>query len=151
MGIFDFFKKKEKKEDVDIHVLEQDMNQRLFNVLQEYLPNGWEEVVLFAGYYREDSGYFKYWVKLENGEYIDCFNLIPPPQQDEEDELQKQLMKFHRISAPVRNKMKWVCMIMSVTNQGKLSKNYDYAEGVEEENLKQYIEDFKNELNKKYQ
>ena len=152
MGLFDIFKKKNKE--VDVQILEQQMDQKIFNILQEYLSNNWIEVVFFAGYYREESGYFKYWIKMENGQYLDCFTLIPEPKSGEKDALQEQLMKLHKEMQFVRSKLsekqKWVCMEMSILNQGKLTKNYDYADGVAKEYLIQYVEDYKNKLNENY-
>lgn len=152
MGLFNIFKKKNKEE--DIKILEQEMDQHIFDVLQEYLPKEWQEVVFFAGYYKEDSGYFKYWIKTENGDYIDCFTLIPEPQPGEKDALQEQFIKVHKEIQFVRNKLqtsqKWICMEMRVSNQGGLTKNYDYADGVDDDGLMQYVEDYKNKLNERY-
>lgn len=152
MGLFNFLKNKDKKIDVDM--LEQQMDQKIFNILQIYLPKDWIEVVFFAGYYREDSGYFKYWVKMRDGHYVDCFTLIPEPKPEEKDILQEQLMQLHKEMQLVRSKLsekqKWICMEMSISNQGKLTKNYDYADGVAKENLMKYVESYKNKLNEKY-
>lgn len=155
MGLFNIFKKEDKvNTEVDAQMLEQQMNQKIFNILQEYLPNNWVEVVFFAGYYKEDSGYFKYWVKMENGQYVDCFTLIPAPKQGEKDVLQQQLMDLHKEMQFVRGKLnekqRWVCMEMSISNQGKLTKNYNYADGVAKEDFVQYVKDYKDMLNKKY-
>lgn len=151
MGLFDIFKKNKK---IDVQILEQQMDQKIFNILQNYLPNNWLEVVFFVGYYKDDSGYFKYWVKTEKGQYVDCFTLIPEPKQGEKDILQEQLMKLHKEMKWVRGKLsekhKWICMVMSISNQGKLTKTYDYADGVVKQNLMQYVEDYKNKLNEKY-
>lgn len=152
MGLFNIFKKKTKE--IDIHLLEQQTDQKIFNILQKYLPDGWLEVVFFAGYYKDDSGYFKYWIKLENEKYIDCFHFIPEPKAGEKDILQDQLMEIHNALKFVRLKLsdkhRWVCMKMSVNNKGELLKNYDYADGVAKENLKQYVVEYKDILNEKY-
>lgn len=152
MGLFNIFKR-EKKE-VDVQMLQQQIDQKIFNILQEYLPNNWEEVVLFAGYYKEDSGYFKYWVKKENGQYVDCFTLIPEPKQGEKDVLQEQLMQLHKeiqfIRTRLEDKQRWVCMEMSISSQGNLTKNYDYADGIAKDDFMQYVKDYKDRLNKKY-
>lgn len=155
MGLFNLFNQKRKEnEENNVQLLEQQMDQKIFNILQDHLPNNWVEVCFFAGYYREDSGYFKYWVKLDNGQYIDCFTLIPKPQPGEKDDLQEQLMMLHREMQSVRvklnEKQKWVCMEMIITNQGKLSKKYDYADGVEREDLIRHVEKYKNTLNERY-
>ena len=154
MGLFDIFKRKNKEEYVDIHILHQQMSQNVFDILQEYLPNNWKEVIFFVGYYKDDSGYFKYWIKMENDKYIDCFNLIPDPKPGEKDCLQEQLMRLHNELKFLRSKLsnhdKWVCMEMSVSNQGKMSQKYDYAEGIAQEDYKQYVEEYKNNLNKKF-
>lgn len=152
MGLFDIFKKKNKE--YDIHILEQQLDQKLFDILQDYLPKNWIEIVFYVGYYSDDSGCFEYWVKMENGKYINCFTLIPEPKPGEKDILQEQLLKLHKEIKFVRTKLsekqKWVCMEMTITNQGKLSKNYDYADGVEKEDLLNYVENQRIALNKKY-
>ena len=152
MGFFDKFK---KTKEVDIHELTQQMDQNIFDILQDYLPKNWQEVIFFAGYYKDDSGYFKYWVKQGNGQYINCFNLIPAPNPGEKDILQEQLMKLHNEMKFVRTKLdikqKWVCMEMFITNQGQLSKKYNYADGVAEENLYDFVVAYKNMLNKRYE
>lgn len=151
MGFFDFFKKKKK---IDTICLEQQMDQKIFDILQSYLPNGWLEVVFFAGYYKNDSAYFKYWVKTDKGSFIDCFTLIPEPKPGEQDVLQKQFMQIHKVIKNVREqfdkKNKWVILTLSINYLGQMSKEYDYANRVLEENLMKYVEEFKNKLNKKY-
>jgi len=152
MGLFDIFKKKNKED--NLLLLEQQMDEKIFTILQKYLPNNWQEVIFFAGYYREDSGYFKYWIKLDNGSYIDCFTLIPEPKQNEKDVLQEQFMQIHKEIRFVREKLsekqKWVILTMSINNLGQMAKEYDYADGVAKENLMQFVESYKNNLNKKY-
>ena len=143
-----------KAKDREVELLEQQMTQKLFDILQYYLPEGWQEVNFFAGYYKNDCGYFKYWVKMENGQYIDCFRLISQPKPGEKDILQEQLIKLHKEIFSIRSKLsekdKWVCMEFVVSNQGKLAKNYDYADGVEKDNLMQYVTDYKDKLNQRY-
>lgn len=141
--------KKRHKNMAKIAKTNQSMIQHLANILQEYLPTGWQEVVFFAGYYQDDSGFLKYFVKLDNGKYIDCFNLIP-----EDKILQPQLFRLHREIKSVRVKLpqkhKWVCMVFSFTNQGKFDQEYDYADGVAQSDLQNYVENYKNKLNTKY-
>lgn len=141
--------KKRHKNMAKIAKANQSMIQHLANILQEYLPTGWQEVVFFAGYYQDDSGFLKYFVKLDNGKYIDCFNLIP-----EDKILQPQLFRLHREIKSVRVKLpqkhKWVCMVFSFTNQGKFDQEYDYADGVAQSDLQNYVENYKNKLNTKY-
>ena len=148
MGFLSMFKRKERE------ILEQKTDQKIFNILQEYLPKGWLEIVFFVGYYNEDSGYFKYWVKLQSGRYIDCFYLIPEPKSGEKDILQEQLMRIHKKFQIFRNKLnkkqKWVCMNMCISNNGSFKKSYDYADGISKENLAKFVEEYKNKLNKKY-
>ena len=143
-----------KNEEIDIQLLEQQMDQNIFDIFQDYLPRDWYEVVFFAGYYKDDSCYLKYWVRGENGPFINCFNLIPEPQEGEEDIIQEQLMELHReikfVRTNLNDKQKWVCMEMTLTSQGHMSKKYDYADGVAEADLKQYVENYKSKLNEKY-
>lgn len=151
MGFFDFFMKKKK---IGTVCLEQQMDQNIFDILKSYLPIGWLEVIFFAGYYKKDSAFFKYWVKTGNGNFIDCFTLIPEPKQGEEDILQKQFRQLHKVIQKVREqfdeKNKWVILTMSINCSGQMSKEYDYANGVLQEKLMQYVEEYKNKLNEKY-
>lgn len=152
MKLFNIFKNKNKK--IDIKILEQHTDQKIFNILQQYLPNNWQEVIFFAGYYKEDCGYFKYWIKLESGKFIDCFNLIPEPKPGEIDKAQEQLMKIKCELKFIRNQLteknKWVCMLLRITNKGQLSKHYDYADGIAKNNLMLYVESYKNQLNEEF-
>ena len=139
---------------VDVHILESQVDQKMFEILQEFLPNNWEQVVFFAGYYNNNSGYFQYWVKLASGEYVDCFSLVPEPKSGEKDVLQEQLMKLHKEMQNLRlhlpPKQLWVCMEMTISNNGKLSKKYDYADGVEKDNLQEFVEDYQEQLREKF-
>ena len=72
----------------------------------------------------------------------------------EKDILQEQLLRLHNTIKPVRIKLdkknKWVCMELSVTNEGNLSKKYDYADGIKPENYVEYVKDCKDKLNNKF-
>lgn len=81
--------------------------------------------------------------------------MIPESKLGEKDILQEQLMLLHREIAKVRRylvaeKKEWVCLEMIVPNQGKMSKNYGYADGISKQELQKYVEDYKGKLNKKY-
>ena len=156
MGLLNIFKKKQFKEtDIEkIMQADQQMTQKVVTLLQEYLPNDWQEVVFYAGFYKDDCGYFKYFIKLANGEYIDCFTLIPEPEAGKKDILQEQLMKLNNEIKSFRTRLpkkhKWVCMVITFTNEGKFDKDYDYADGIKEDDLQAYVETYKNKLNAKY-
>ena len=156
MGLLNIFKKKQFKEtDIEkIMKADQQMTQKVVTILQEYLPNDWQEVVFYAGFYQDDCGYFKYFIKLANGKYIDCFTLIPEPEAGKKDILQEQLMKLNNEIKSFRTRLpekhKWVCMVITFTNEGKFDKDYDYADGIKEDDLQAYVATYKNKLNAKY-
>lgn len=156
MGLLNIFKKKQFKEtDIEkIMKADQQMTQKVVTILQEYLPNDWQEVVFYAGFYKDDCGYFKYFIKLANGKYIDCFTLIPEPEAGKKDILQEQLMKLNNEIKSFRTRLpekhKWVCMIINFTSEGKFDKDYDYADGIKEDDLQAYVATYKNKLNAKY-
>ncbi len=156
MGLLNIFKKKQFKEtDIEkIMKADQQMTQKVVTILQEYLPNDWQEVVFYAGFYQDDCGYFKYFIKLANGKYIDCFTLIPEPEAGKKDILQEQLMKLNNEIKSFRTRLpekhKWVCMVITFTSEGKFDKDYDYADGIKEDDLQAYVATYKNKLNAKY-
>lgn len=145
--------KKFKEKDISkIIKLDKEMTQKILYALQWYLPDDWQEVVFYVGYYKDDCGFFKYYVKLEDGSYTDCYSILKEP--DATSIVQSQFMYLHKTISSLRvrlpKKQKWVCMVITFTSNGKFYKDYDYADGVAPENLMEYVETYKNKLNAKY-
>lgn len=74
MGIFNFNRKKLKKS-TDALGLTHLMHAEVFDVLQNYLPEGWVQVSFFAGC-TETSVSPKFFVLTSEYKWIDCFSLL---------------------------------------------------------------------------
>lgn len=54
--------------------MNNDMFQKIFDVLIEFLPNNWSKLVYIAEYY-EGSFSMKCYVKIQDSNYICCFDM----------------------------------------------------------------------------
>lgn len=100
----------------------EEINNEIFNEIQDYLPKEWDSVVYYA-LYTSDSYSMKYFVKKDN-EYIDCFDLFT------DDEL---LDLFKRLNTIIQNfkedlkeSNKWTSMVLTVNSDGKFKTDYNY-------------------------
>jgi len=100
--------------------------QNIFDKLQEYLPNNWKKVILYAGY-TVGSYSIKYYVDCGEGQYIDCFDLYGITERQQ---LVRLFMEIDKILLPIRNELKegkkWTVMTMIVDSEGNMRSEFDY-------------------------
>ena len=136
-NIMFYFKKKKQEKEFDIDILQQQMYQNSFNKLQDFLPDDWKKVD-FHAYYTDSCFGFKYYIMMDNGEWIDCFNLYGK-------KLTELFLSIDEDITNVRNQLpkkhKWHIMNMIVDNKGHIDVSYDYADKVKDDakNLMDYL------------
>lgn len=146
MGIFNFFKKKEK----DIFVLQQEMYEKVFKILSKVLPDSYKQCDVFVGF-TNNSISVKYFVLNKDNVWEDCFKFYSLP------ELYNKVFKLIEKEVKiVRGKLmesqKWSILNLSLNNKGNIKATYDYADSVNksDEDLEKYIFNKEQEWNKKY-
>lgn len=101
--------------------------QNIFDILQPAFPNKWKKMVLFVGY-TAGSYTMKYYTADDKGEYTDCFS----QKGVNKAQLIKLFMNIDKVVAPERKKLddknKWTVLTMSVTNDGSMKTEFDYAD-----------------------
>ena len=101
--------------------------QNIFDIIQPTLPNSWKKMVLFVGY-TAGSYTMKYYTADEKGEYRDCFS----QKEINKVQLIKLFMRIDRVVGPERKKLdeqnKWSVLTMTVTNDGNMKTEFDYAD-----------------------
>lgn len=101
--------------------------QNIFDIIQPTLPNSWKKMVLFVGY-TAGSYTMKYYTADEKGEYTDCFS----QKEINKVQLIKLFMRIDRVVGPERKKLdeqnKWSVLTMTVTNDGNMKTEFDYAD-----------------------
>lgn len=149
MGLFSFFKKKKKVEEVDINLLQQKMYQDIFIKLQTYLPNNWKKVD-FHCYHTSEYFGIKFYVLTENNEWVDCFNLLDKKLRTE------LFLTIDELVANVWNQLpkknKWYVLNMIIDNHGHIDVSYDYADNEKEneDNLFAYLHNEEKEWDNKF-
>jgi hypothetical protein len=98
--------------------------QNVFDLIHDYLPDGWKKTVLFVGY-TTGSYSMKFYTKT-NSRYIDCFSFAGVSKND----LTKLFKKIDRVLKTERNKLteknKWTVLTMVVDSTGAMKTSFDY-------------------------
>lgn len=101
--------------------------QNIFDIVQPLLPDSWNKMVLFVGY-TAGSYTMKYYTADVKGEYTDCFS----QEGINKAQLIKLFMNIDKVVGPERKKLdernKWTVLTMTVTNDGKMTTEYDYSD-----------------------
>lgn len=110
--------------------MENSLFQSVFDLIQEYLPDGWKKTVLFVGY-TTGSYTMKFYAKM-NSDYIDCFSFEGVSKAD----LIKLFMKIDKVLKAERDKLsgkdKWTVFTMSVDSTGAMKTFFDYDDHSED-------------------
>ena len=103
---------------------ENNIFQNVFDLIQDYLPDGWKKTVLFVGY-TKGSYSMKFYAKT-NSKYIDCFSFAGVSKAD----LIKLFMKIDKVLKAERDKLtgkdKWTVFTMLVDSTGTMKTFFDY-------------------------
>ena len=104
--------------------IENNIFQNVFDLIQDYLPDGWKKTVLFVGY-TKGSYSMKFYAKT-NSKYIDCFSFAGVSKTD----LIKLFMKIDKVLKAERDKLtgkdKWTVFTMLVDSTGTMKTFFDY-------------------------
>lgn len=107
------------------------MFQDVFDLLQDFLPQNWTEMVLFAGY-TKGSYSMKYYCKIGNAAFIDCFHIGGVSRAD----LLKLFINMDKILSKERTLLdeenRWTVLTMIVDNEGKMRTEFDYNDHSED-------------------
>lgn len=104
--------------------MNEELSQKIFDSLQDVLPDKWNKLVFYAAYY-EGSYSMKYYIDNGTGKYQDCFSLLP------QKAVIKKFMELDRIITPERKKLsgknKWTSLTMTVEGDGRFRTKFDYS------------------------
>lgn len=118
----------------------KEINDVIFNEIQDYLPEKWDKVIYWA-LYTNDSYSMKYFIKQDD-KYTDCFDLY------KDEELIELFIKLDEIiqnyKANLKESNKWTAMVLEVNSDGSFKTNYDYAD------LKDIIVEYEEKLKNEY-
>ena len=99
--------------------------QSIFNILQEVLPENWRKVVFYAEY-AQSSYSMKYYVKVSDGNYTDCFQLNGIPKRKVINafaNIDKQIMSVRK---DLNKKDLWSVMTLIVDTSGGFKADFEY-------------------------
>ena len=110
--------------------MEEKIFQTVFDKLVDFLPDGWKNMVFFAGY-TNDSYTMKFYSENGNKEYIDCFNM---PEVSKTSLIQS-FMEIDKVLSPQRKDLgdkAWTVFTMKVDSDGHMKAEYDYDDHSED-------------------
>lgn len=111
--------------------MDEKIFQNVFDVISDFLPEGWNKMVFYAGY-TAGSYSMKFYSKPEKGEYIDCFS-IPGASKAK---LVKAFMEIDKVLSKSRKELgdtnAWTVFSMSVDNNGKMKTDFEYDDHSED-------------------
>lgn len=99
--------------------------QKVFDQLQEVLPDRWKKVVFFAGY--TDGSYtMKFYTDCGDGKFVDCFS------QTGADRI-RLIRVFMQIDKELSSARKeknnnWMAFTMTVDSDGNMTTDFDYRD-----------------------
>lgn len=101
--------------------------QKIFNTLQDILPDDWQKVIFYAEY-AESSYSMKYFVTTDQDSNIDCFKLKVISKRD----IIKAFATIDSYITPVRKELnqkdKWNVMTLIVDDRGNFKADYEYED-----------------------
>lgn len=102
-----------------------DIYQNTLDLLLDYLPDGWNNMVFYAAY--TDGSYsMKYYTKKRGERWIDCFSQNNVSRSD----LIKLFLKINALLSKERNELpkesRWNVLTMAVNSAGQMTTEYDY-------------------------
>lgn len=123
--------------------MDENIFQKVFDILVEVMPVDWDEVIFYAGYTQGSYG-MKYYTKSGSGEFIDCFS----QKGANRAKLIKTFMRIDKELSSVRKQLddasRWNVLTMIVDSQGKMKTEFDY------EDISEKTIEYEREWEKKY-
>lgn len=111
--------------------MEERIYQDILDKLIDFLPEGWKNMVFFAGY---TNGSFSMKFYSENGDknYTDCFNMPGTSKA----RLIKLFMSIDKLLSNQRKELgpdkKWTIFTMQVDSDGHMKTEYEYGDHSED-------------------
>ena len=107
--------------------MNEEIFQKVFDLIQPVLPSGWGKMVLFAGY-TAGSYTMKFYTSDKKGAFTDCFS----QKGASKTQLIKTFMGVDKYLSAERKKLadkdRWTVMTMIVSSDGKMKTEFDYAD-----------------------
>ena len=104
--------------------MNEELFQKIFDILQDDLPDKWSKLIFYAAYY-EESYSMKYYIDNGTAKYQDCFTLFPMKA------VIKKFLEIDKCIAPERKKLsdkdRWTSLTMIVECDGRFSTRFDYS------------------------
>lgn len=101
--------------------------QKVFNLVQPFLPEGWNKMILYVGY-TVGSYSMKFYTCDFQGVYTDCFKY----KEISKVKLMQLFMSIDKLLTPERrmldDKNRWSVMTMIVDSAGSMKTEFDYAD-----------------------
>ena len=101
--------------------------QSVFDKIQDYLPSGWNKMILYIAY-NEGSYSMKYYTCGPDGIYVDCYS----DDTASKAQLIRLFMSIDKILSKERKSLeddkKWTVMTMVVDSEGKMTTDFDYSD-----------------------
>jgi len=111
--------------------MDEKIFQNIFDIISEFIPEGWDKMVFFAGY-TEGSYSMKFYSKAGKGKYVDCFSFPGASKAS----LVKAFMKIDTILSKNRKELgennAWTIFSMIVDKNGKMKTDFEYDDHSED-------------------
>ena len=99
----------------------------IFQIIHSFLPKSWQRVILRVDY-TEGSYSMKFYVKNQDGNYIDCYHL----PNASNSQFIKCFVKINKALADERklleNDKLWNIMTLAIAPDGCFNVDYDYTD-----------------------
>lgn len=107
--------------------MDNEIFQKIYDVLADLLPVKWTKVIYRADY-TEGSYGMKYYVAGDDGKFIDCYSL-PGISRSQILQAFKEINKFLSPSrASLSEKDRWSVFTMIVSGDGSFKTDFDYTD-----------------------
>ena len=117
--------------------MNNEMFQKIFDVLIVFLPESWSKLVYIV-VYTEGSFSMKYYVKTENSDYISCYDM----ENFDNNKFIVKSTELNKIISENRLQLsedkRWSAMAMIVDSNGKMTTDFDYANANEIDDMIDY-------------
>lgn len=112
--------------------MSNDMFQKIFDILIDFLPENWSKLVYMAEYY-EGSFSMKYYVKTSNSDYISCYDM----ENFDNNNFIITSIELNKIISVNRLQLsedkRWSAIAMTVESNGKMYTDFDYTNIIEDQ------------------
>lgn len=106
--------------------MNNDMFQKIFDILIDFLPENWSKLAYMAEFY-EGSYSMKFYVKTQNTDYISCLDM----ENFDNNKFIIKTIELNKIISENRMQLdeskRWNAMAMIVDSNGKMTTDFDYT------------------------